>query len=577
MSAQNISPVFESFKDIDGQPLENGYIYIGTAGLEASTNQITVYWDSALTDPASQPIRTIAGYPVNNGAKSSIYVSVDDYSITVNNKKNSPVSSSLNQTGRYSGSILTYKHTGASGVNRTIQSKLEDSVSVKDFGAVGDGVSDDTAAFNAALSASNSIYVPIGDYLVGEIPLSSNMQIRGESQISTRLLANGNDVDIFTIASQATYLILENFSGLANGFSGVDFFHQQDQSLYIARCSFMNLNLHADLEYCFNGAFIYATWREIIFGLTGTPSTTHVAILCADDSASPSPGHTMNLNQVENCTFTNGRSSSGESMVNVVNGDIFTFEDCSFESSVTAAFDCEAVRGVKFLSCWFESIDATSIINMASGGIGAHGSKVSMDGCHTTLNTGPTVSVVAGDAACSISVNNCLFVGGVADLVFVSGGASLSALSSTDFDNPPATLNPDTTDNTSGTWTPEFVNMGTGTYGSQVGEWSKVGDVIVAVATCSMATLGTASGAIQISGLPFTSKSGTGINAVGSVAMQNMSVARADSICFLPQNSSVLRIYTASGVAGTISSSTVTHADLGATGEIFVSFTYIVD
>jgi Pectate lyase superfamily protein len=38
--------------------------------------------------------------------------------------------------------------------------------SVKDFGAVGDGVADDTAAFNRALEHSGLLYIPVGTYLV---------------------------------------------------------------------------------------------------------------------------------------------------------------------------------------------------------------------------------------------------------------------------------------------------------------------------------------------------------------------------------------------------------------------------
>lgn len=49
---------------------------------------------------------------------------------------------------------------------RTVQDKLSESVSVKDFGAVGDGVADDTTAIQAALDASNSVYVPPGVYLL---------------------------------------------------------------------------------------------------------------------------------------------------------------------------------------------------------------------------------------------------------------------------------------------------------------------------------------------------------------------------------------------------------------------------
>ena len=47
---------------------------------------------------------------------------------------------------------LTYKNNGTGAVVRTIKDKLGETVSVKDFGAVGDGVTDDTAAIDAAFA-----------------------------------------------------------------------------------------------------------------------------------------------------------------------------------------------------------------------------------------------------------------------------------------------------------------------------------------------------------------------------------------------------------------------------------------
>jgi hypothetical protein len=63
MTALSIQPPYPTFTDTDGQPLENGYIWIGTANLNPITNPITAYWDAALTVTAAQPIRTLNGYP----------------------------------------------------------------------------------------------------------------------------------------------------------------------------------------------------------------------------------------------------------------------------------------------------------------------------------------------------------------------------------------------------------------------------------------------------------------------------------------------------------------------------------
>jgi hypothetical protein len=64
---------------------------------------------------------------------------------------------------------LDFVQAGTGAVTRSVGSKLRDVVSVKDFGAVGDGVTDDTAAFLAAYTAcipNGSIFVPPGNYLL---------------------------------------------------------------------------------------------------------------------------------------------------------------------------------------------------------------------------------------------------------------------------------------------------------------------------------------------------------------------------------------------------------------------------
>lgn len=94
MSTVSVPAPYPAFAGADGQPLEDGYIWIGTAGLPPIGNAINVYWDAAQTLAAAQPIRTQGGYPVNSGTPSRMFVG-SDYSIQVQDKNGSVVYTSL--------------------------------------------------------------------------------------------------------------------------------------------------------------------------------------------------------------------------------------------------------------------------------------------------------------------------------------------------------------------------------------------------------------------------------------------------------------------------------------------------
>lgn len=88
---------------------------------------------------------------------------------------------------------VSFLQSGTGAVTRTVQSKLRDVVSVKDFGAVGDGVADDIAAIqaaNAACVASGDVLLfPDGTYVIG-----SNLTISADvCFLPSAVLSFGNN------------------------------------------------------------------------------------------------------------------------------------------------------------------------------------------------------------------------------------------------------------------------------------------------------------------------------------------------------------------------------------------------
>lgn len=113
MSTSVLTP-FPLFYDADGVPLEEGYIYVGIAGLNPETSPQLVYWDSALTIIAPQPIRTLNGYPSNSGTPGMIYTATTNFSVTVKTKASVTVYSTLSNT--YASNLGTMSTQNANAV-----------------------------------------------------------------------------------------------------------------------------------------------------------------------------------------------------------------------------------------------------------------------------------------------------------------------------------------------------------------------------------------------------------------------------------------------------------------------------
>ena len=106
------------------------------------------------------------------------------------------------------GSMATpnFTPTGTGAATRTSTDKLSDFISVKDFGAVGNGLADDTNAFINALAANDAVYVPEGTYLTtATITLAERQSLIGAGQKSV-IKAQDNSFNIIEITSDHTKL-----------------------------------------------------------------------------------------------------------------------------------------------------------------------------------------------------------------------------------------------------------------------------------------------------------------------------------------------------------------------------------
>ena len=127
---------------------------------------------------------------------------------------------------------VQYNEGSTGAITRTVASKLQESVSVKDFGAVGDGVVDDTDAIQAAIdSGSKTIYFPQGTYSISSsllinnngISLIGSGMINGTTIVPTAFadaaikVATTTDVSVFIIENMTVLGNSTNTSGLVLG------------------------------------------------------------------------------------------------------------------------------------------------------------------------------------------------------------------------------------------------------------------------------------------------------------------------------------------------------------------------
>lgn len=195
----------------DGSLLVGGKLYTYAAGTSTPLATYTDYTGiTANTNPVILDSRGEASVWLGNSSyKFVLKTSNDTLLWTVDNIQNT---SALTALAASSGSSLVgFIQSGASAVASTVQTKLREIISVKDFGATGNGSTDDTAAVQAALvaAAGKSLYVPAGIYLCGELTIYGGTTMYGDSPTTSIIKAKS------TLAGSSFLLRNANMTGTA--------------------------------------------------------------------------------------------------------------------------------------------------------------------------------------------------------------------------------------------------------------------------------------------------------------------------------------------------------------------------
>ena len=219
-----------------------------------------------------------------------------------------------------------YKSSLVGATSRNLQSKLQDIVSVKDYGAKGDGSTDDTAAINACISAAGAtsgVYFPAGTYLTSS-PITVNAAgqtlfgVGPYSSIIKNTSGTGNAITIANVAN----VTIQNL-GITHSSTSTGAAIQQQGTAHLYE--YLDISGHrtgltglagravmVDVQTDNNAAgagYVAAGNFDLLYCTVNDNSSTHVSV------SVPATGVTRF--RVIGCSLSGGTTGAGNGSINI--------------------------------------------------------------------------------------------------------------------------------------------------------------------------------------------------------------------------------------------------------------------
>lgn len=160
-------PKIQFFAD-DGTPLVGGKLYSYAAG---TTTPLATYTTYSGTVANTNPVI------LDSRGEANVWLGANVYKLALYDSVNALIWTVDNITPVGDASLVSYLPAGTGAVVTTVQAKLRESVSVADFGAVGDGVADDTAAIQAALDHVQTLKGGVVNIPTGTFKITSMLSV----------------------------------------------------------------------------------------------------------------------------------------------------------------------------------------------------------------------------------------------------------------------------------------------------------------------------------------------------------------------------------------------------------------